>query len=97
MGNLLTNEGYILLLTDSGACCLHIFNTDFHKMGAWQSSPASPAANQNGAPSQFNNNQGDTVLIPVDASKQAEAAFLCEFPFARLQFNICVTVISVVC
>ena len=46
-------------------------------MGGWQSTTSSQK-NKPDLPGEFNNNKGDTVVIPVDASQQAEAAFLCK-------------------
>ncbi|KAK2159882.1 hypothetical protein LSH36_144g04044 [Paralvinella palmiformis] len=44
-------------------------------MGGWQSTSGSANKTVN-MPLEYNNNDGDTVIIPVDASQQAEAAFL---------------------
>ena len=55
------------------------------KMGGSQSNQQPPSTGLNtsgsagGPPAKVgNNNEGDVVIIPVDASKHAEAAFLCE-------------------
>jgi len=51
--------------------------TDDSEMGGWQSTSGSANKTVN-MPLEYNNNDGDTVIIPVDASQQAEAAFLCK-------------------
>lgn len=54
-------------------------------MGGWQSSPqpAAQATTAKGGLTASNNNR-DVVVIPVDASKQAESAFLCMYPHGHV-------------
>ena len=50
---------------------------DEDKMGGSQSQPPSTPLSQKLRASVDNSNIRNTVIIPVDASKQAESAFLC--------------------